>query len=98
MPVDAGEPAHRVKHVGEVDAGCADRYLDLLVPAAAVERGEFEGFEITRCADLPDAYRRCSWSHGGGSALVGSAAVSRFSRAVNHSPPRQAVSSSSEPD
>ena len=95
-PVDAGESAHGDEDIGEVDAGCGDRDLDLPGPggtrsnAASSIVSRSPGVRI--CSRIPS----CSWSTTVVRRSSGRSGAGH-KRAVYHSPFRQAVSSSSDP-
>ncbi len=71
IPVDTGVPAEGVEDIGEVEAGCGHRDLDLSRPRRnAFERGQFHRFQVTGRADLP-AHAVVRVVHHGGSPLLG---------------------------
>ena len=62
-PVEAGVPAEGDQDVGEVDAGRADRDLDLSrTRRNPVERDEFQSFPGRRACGSAGACRRARWS------------------------------------
>ena len=65
-------PTHRHQHIGEVQAGCGDRNLDLTRPGCRPgERGQFHGLQLAGRADLqPHAF--AGVVDDGGVALLGS--------------------------
>ena len=65
-PLEGGVTAERDQHVGEVDAGRADRDLDLPRPRRnPVAGNKFHRFQITGCADLQTHPVALMVGHGG---------------------------------
>ena len=96
-PSKAGVAAERDQHIGEVDAGCADRDLDLPRPRRnAVESGQFHCFQVTGRADLQAHARRARGRRRWFGVPRGEAERDKGGRCTT-APLRQAVSSSSDP-